>query len=469
MEIRMKEKHTSHNNSKKERTHEIPDLDIIDLESDDTESAFHAPGKEAALPAVPQEQKGNRKSGIFSHINIHIILLAVVVIFIIGIIYKFKTWGVFVDLEEIFKDGPGEYDDTFDVILPLTDATGHPVYPDYGGETSILMFGNAPLADDRDSKDNLANMIQEMTGATVYNCSVSGSYLAALSPALNTEEYPMDIFNFYWLLFLAMDDRLDNAFRSGMEALGTDAPPEAMDVYNTLKSIDLNTVDVITVMYDASDYLAGHGMYSDENATDIMQFTGNLEAGIELIQQNYPNIRIIVLSPAYAYGIDENGEYVSSDIQRYGWDVLSTYVIKQYASCASRSVTFVDNLYGTINEDNADKYLVDHLHLNVAGRKKVAERFVYALNYFQNEGPPVPRKNHDRSHSRLSLQTVPSHNLPASPEVLYPREECCNDSLPPVQGGPAFPGQSLPHPSRRRWADNNSICLRLRPFRKACM
>ena len=47
-------------------------------------------------------------------------------------------------------------------------------------------------------------------------------------------------------------------------------------------------------------------------------------------------------------------------------------------------VTFVDNLYGTINEDNAEDYLTDHLHLNQEGRKKVAERFVYALNYFKD-------------------------------------------------------------------------------------
>lgn len=375
----MRDKNTSPDNLKKEQAHDIPDLDIIDLENDETTeiSSFQPPSETEA---------GGKKKGVLSHINIHVVLLAVVIIFIVGIVYKIKTWGVFIDLEEIFKDGPGTYDDTFDVILPLTDADGRPVYLDYGEDTSILVFGNAPFADDRDSEDNLANMIQEMTGATVYNCSVSGSYLAALSPTLRPEETPMDIFNFYWLWLLASSEGLEDSFMRGMETLGDNAPPEAMEVYQTLKSIDLNTVDIITIMYDASDYLAGHEMYSDQNATDIVQFTGNLEAGIELIQANYPNIRIIVLSPTYAFGIDENGNYVSSDIQRYGWDVLSTYVIKQYASCASRSVTFVDNLYGTIDEDNAKEYLTDNLHLNVEGRKKVAQRFVYALNYFQGYG-----------------------------------------------------------------------------------
>lgn len=192
----------------------------------------------------------------------------------------------------------------------------------------------------------------------------------------------MDIFNFYWLCHLAVNDIIDEKYMEGLNVLGDNAPPEAMEIYNTLNTLDFSTVDAIAIMYDASDYLAGHEMYSDTNYTDIVQFTGNLEAGIELLREAYPHIRIIVLSPPYAFGLDENGNYVSSDIQRYGWDVLSTYVIKQYQSCSSRSVTFVDNLYGTITQDNASEYLTDHLHLNVNGRKLVAQRFVNALNYY---------------------------------------------------------------------------------------
>ena len=69
---------------------------------------------------------------------------------------------------------------------------------------------------------------------------------------------------------------------------------------------------------------------------------------------------------------------------RYGQDVLSTYVIKQCSSCIRNRVTFVDNLYGTVTGENADICLSDYLHLNVEGRKKIAERFVYALNYYNN-------------------------------------------------------------------------------------
>ena len=366
------------------RSNDLPNLNIIDLDNEtpSSEHATEAPEDSANTPETDVDDEKTGILGFLSRINIHIVLLVMFVIVVIAVCYRFNNWGQFIDLDEIFKDGKGSYSDTFDSIIPLIDSEGDPVFKEYGAGDDILLFGNAPFADDRDSADNLANMIQEMTGANVYNCSVSGSYLAAQWPYLSVDDCPMDIFNFYWLMTVMVGDSIDYSYRFGVESMGDAAPPEAMEVYNTLQTIDLNEVDVIAIMYDASDYLAGHEMYSDENNTDILQFTGNMEAGIELIHDNYPNIRFMVLSPTYAYGLDEDGNYISSDIQRYGQDVLSTYVIKQSDSCATQNVTFIDNLYGTITEANADQYLTDHLHLNVEGRKLVAERFVEALNYY---------------------------------------------------------------------------------------
>ena len=82
--------------------------------------------------------------------------------------------------------------------------------------------------------------------------------------------------------------------------------------------------------------------------------------------------------------IDENGNYVSSDVQTYGWHFLSTYVIKQAEACSVLGVTYIDHLYGTITEANADLYLSDHIHLNPEGRQLIADRFLKALYHYQN-------------------------------------------------------------------------------------
>lgn len=393
----MKNQHLSSDAPK--QSHKIPDLDIIDLDQEDSFAATGPDESEGSpLPdESPESEEKNpkKKQGILSHINIHIVLLAVFLLLVAGIIYKVANFGVRINLDEIFADGPGEYNDTYDTILPLLDKSNNPVYKDFSQGSTILAFGNAPFADDRDSEDNLVNLMRQETGATIYNCSISGSYLAALRTERDMETAPQDIFHPYWLCQVAAhNESACDDYLKALEVLGDAAPPEAREVYDTLQSIRLEEVDAIVLMYDASDYLAGHVMINPADATDITTFTGGTEAVIEYMQFYYSNVRIIVMSPTYAYALDENGDYVSSDMKRYGGqDVLSTYAILQYASCVSRSVTFVDNIYNTITEDNAKKYLSDNIHLNLDGRKKVAERFAYALNYYdetsRNSSPPA--------------------------------------------------------------------------------
>lgn len=309
----------------------------------------------------------------------HTILLLVFLLMIGGFVYRFFNWGVRVDPNEIEIDD--ERADTLDLILPLVDEDGN-IIPDSDDETVIVCFGNAPFADNRGTSDNLANIIARKTGATVYNFGISDSFLAARNFTLDTSIEPIDAYNFYWLIQTAVKGPSSSRYLDAEIELGEDMPPHASEICEQIYNMDFNNVDVAVIMYDASDYLAGHEMYNDSNSTDIEQFTGNMEAGIELLQNTYPWIRIIVMSPTYAYAVDEDGKYISSDMYTYGWDVLSTYAIKQQESCSNRGVTFIDHIYGTITEDNADDYLIDNLHINTAGKELIADRFVYALEYY---------------------------------------------------------------------------------------
>lgn len=375
-------------------THDIPDVDIIDLENDgkseiDTENdEIDMEDNDSDLDLSTEKEEvmsegSPAKKGLRAFLNIHTLLLLVFLTLVVVVFTRLSNWGVYIDLSEIFKDGQGVYEDNMDQILPLLSQSGEIIQ---GNTDTIVLFGNAPFADDRDSEDNLANIIARETKATVYNCSISGSYLAAQSPAFNPAVAPMDAFNFYWLSCLTVDSSINHYFEQAQQHLGDDMPEDAWDVFETLTTLDFNTVDVIVIMYDGTDYLSGHNMYNSQNATDITQFTGNMEAGIDLFQQHYPNIRIIVMSPTYAYAVDESGEYVSSDMYTYNnQDVLSTYMILQSTSASARRVSFIDHLYGTITEDNAKDYLVDNLHLNVRGRELVAERFLNALTYFDTK------------------------------------------------------------------------------------
>ena len=383
----------------------MPDIEIVDLENEtmqDTDSgkSAHKSNKKQTSDVspkadeyddfseeyeedYPEEDEAPAPAGIRRFLNVHV-FFALAMIIVIGLVaYRFTHWGQRVSQSDIFKDGQGSYDDSWDSILPLTDENGQMVITD---ASNIVLFGNAPFADDRDSSDSLANLIAKETGANVYNCSINGSYLAAQELNFDPTVAAMDAYCLYWLVSLATGAPIDNYYVQAAEQLGDKTPADAEEVINTLKTLDFNTIDTVAIMYDATDYLLGNPMYNDDNPTDPTQFTGNLEASLDVLQSLYPQIRIIVMSPTYAYAVDENGDYVSSDMYIYNnRDVLSTYVIKECYSANVHSVSFMDNLYGSITEDNAKEYLTDNLHLNVKGRKLIAKRFEYFLNYYAKD------------------------------------------------------------------------------------
>ena len=369
----------------------IPPLDIIDLDENNSITADSEifPAK---VKAESSSASNNRKhtadddppdnffiKKILS-LNWHIILLLVFILCIILLVYRFSTWGTHTKSDYDPNNVNTEFEiETHDNILPLL--IDEDAAPADDGVRTVVAFGNAPFADARGTDENLASLIEELSGAVVYNCSVADSYLAATEPTFSAANDPMDAFTFYWLATLAA---LDNTriYEGAFEELGENVPDDAKEAYEILTTLDFNTVDVITIMYDAADYLDGRYIYNPDNYTDIQSFYGNLCAGIDLFQNTYPHIRIIVMSPTYAYAVNEDGEYVSSDLYLYAEHPLSRYSMLLEQGAANYVVSFVDNFYGTVNELNAKEYLADNVHLNTSGRQKVAERFVYALEYY---------------------------------------------------------------------------------------
>lgn len=313
-------------------------------------------------------------------INFHLIFLIVLVLCIGFVIYRIFTWGNKIESQYDPNATHDELDvEVLDYIVP--NFTPEDELPPDDGVTTVLLLGNSPLADQKTGEDSLGQMIAKLGNAKVYDCSVPGTLQSSISDQITAEEHPMDAFSLYWLSVLMTGTRCDiyqNAFR----ILGDETPVEAYDAYDTLTSIDYNTVDVLAVMYDGSDFLEGIPLYSDENPDDIRTFRGSMESSLSLIQETYPHIRIIVMSPAYCFVVNEDGTYEKSDYIKVGGYTFSTYATLMEQIAYTHSSSFVDNIYGTITEGNAEEYLIDNIHLNVEGRKKMAERFVYALTYF---------------------------------------------------------------------------------------
>ena len=86
------------------------------------------------------------------------------------------------------------------------------------------------------------------------------------------------------------------------------------------------------------------------------------------------------MSPTYAQAIDENGNYLNGTITDMGNGTLNHYMIKESDVAMDCSVSFIDNYYGTINEDNYSEYMADYMRYNEKGREKLAERVADIIN-----------------------------------------------------------------------------------------
>lgn len=314
---------------------------------------------------------------ILKKLNPHIVIPVLILLFMLGTVFFIMKWAKGVDSDydpDLVEDG---YDiEVLDRIYYITsEQLGNHVS---NNPKKVLCFGNAPFADDRDSENNLCHLMAQETGAQIINLSIPESYLSMLEPEENEEGDPRNCYSFYWLMCMGLtkDQVLLKNYNTSVRGF-SDIGDRVIDY---LYEVDMNTVDTIVLMYDASDYLDGRPKETSDNVSNPHTFCGNMFAGINLIQTLYPHIQIIIMSPTYAYSIDQNGEYVSSDIEKVNGDSLSSYAITQLNLCLVAEVTFIDNIYGSVHADNANLYLSDNVHLNLEGRRLIASRFAKVFN-----------------------------------------------------------------------------------------
>ncbi len=324
------------------------------------------------------EKKFNKR------VIVHIILIALVLAFFAYIGVRLYRWnkGKVDDTDVSVVNH--EFDvEVMDYILPMDPKLLEGREDD--GVTKIVFLGNNPLDRARWDDSSICRLVQkELTdsgeNAEIYNCSVGESLVASINETY-ANNVPIDAFSFYWVsAAIATSDysNMDDAYSNlGYENTGM------VETIDNLKRIDFETVDVIAIMYDGNDFRCDRPL-DDGEEINIQYYTGAMEAGLQILQSAYPHIRIMVMSPTYEYGLDENGEYIDADLNKNYFGSLSTYVQKESDTCYENSVSYIDNYYGTVNELNAKEYLDDNQQLNEEGRKLVAKRFVECLNKYKN-------------------------------------------------------------------------------------
>lgn len=305
----------------------------------------------------------------------HIILIAAILFIAVFSIYRLYKWnlGTPEDPDESEVDASQFDIEALDMIIPMDIALleGH----EDDNETTILCLGNNPFTDER-GETGLATQIARMTNSTVYDCAFPDSS-AACKYSVYNPEYTRDQFNLYYVV-----ECLRNNEFTAICSLANDEPdPRYTESTDVLKTIDMNKVDIIIIMYDSTDYNMGTPCDNPDNPYDVTAFTGGLRTSLENIKSTWPYIRIFVMSPTYAQYMDEDGNLHNGTTTDIGNGSLNHYLVKEVNAVMDCGVSIIDNYYGTINEDNYQEYMKDHMRYNDAGRELLADRIADVINH----------------------------------------------------------------------------------------
>ncbi|MCM1122100.1 MAG: GDSL-type esterase/lipase family protein [Eubacterium sp.] len=306
------------------------------------------------------------------HINIHFIFLVIIILIVVFCAYRLYKWNKGVASEYDPNIQTTEFDiEAMDNIIPLAPdkLEGH----EDDGVTTILCLGDDPFSLNQ-GEGGLAEQIAAKTGAAVYNGSFTGTTAAAQFESYN-DGYILDAFSFSYVAQSLASGNFDL-----MKTAATYSYDEAFPRTTAmLETLDMNSIDVICIMYDGSDYINKRSCDDPNAPQSIVTYTGALRAGITAIQEAYPHIRIVVMSHTFCHTINEEGNFENGDRVDLGHGTLSHYLQKELDAASDCGVSFIDNFYGSINEDNYLDYMTDYIHFNDAGRELLAERFVQCI------------------------------------------------------------------------------------------
>jgi lysophospholipase L1-like esterase len=167
---------------------------------------------------------------------------------------------------------------------------------------NILCLGDS-ITEFKDSNSKgYVEYLAEISGANVFRGSIGGTRLSSRTdvvktPTSATQAYAaLDIVN----VVKALCSQDWSTFDAGIEYVKDNSGDDNTAIADTLKSMDMSKVDIITVFGGTNDLTAGSTI-GDTNSANIKEVCGAVNEMIKLIGQTYPHIKLYFFSPIVRY------------------------------------------------------------------------------------------------------------------------------------------------------------------------
>ena len=217
----------------------------------------------------------------------------------------------------------------------------------------IVVFGDSIWNAAR-GQDGISEYIQEETGATVYNCAIGGTTAALVEGEDSIENWSSNCFN--GMIYVV------RKLVSAEKVLGDDV------VLDIIKQVDFAEMDYVIVSYGLNDFFCDVSIYP-EYYYQITNYVGALRNGISKLKEEYPHLKIIVVSPTYTKMFE--GERTFE---------IGSYVEAARGVAAEMEVEFLDMFHILGNDaESRTEHLGDGVHLSAEGRKVYSAAVIHLL------------------------------------------------------------------------------------------
>lgn len=218
----------------------------------------------------------------------------------------------------------------------------------------IVVFGDSIWNAAR-GEDGISEYIQQATGTTVYNCAIGGTTAALVEGENSMENWTSNCFN--GMIYVA------RKLVPAEKVLGDNTV-----VLDIIKQVDFAEMDYVIVSYGLNDFFCDVSIYPKEYY-EITNYVGALRNGITKLKENYPHLKIIVISPTYTQMFEGEKTFEIGD-----------YVEAARGVAAEMEVEFLDmfHILGN-NAESRMEHLDDGVHLSAEGRKVYSDAVIHFL------------------------------------------------------------------------------------------
>ncbi len=262
------------------------------------------------------------------------------------------------------------------VVFSLSEPRREQIY-------DIVVLGDSVVANPS-AETHLLDILESRLGKTVFNGAFGGTTMA-----FKTDLLWGSFASNEWSMVKLAEAICYNDWKSQNASIEYAVSYEERTVWadsyfeermEGLQQIDFSRVELLIIEHGTNDYNNGIRLDNPQDLYDETTFGGALRRSLRLLQQTYPDLRIVLVSPLYC-SLGDDGKCFE---KRYGQGgTLDEYVSLEREIAAEYGVEWI-NAYedSGIWIDNAEVYLGDGLHPNASGHELLGG---FLADYFETK------------------------------------------------------------------------------------